>query len=109
MASPRTTVLAWTFWAAAVGLAILAVMYSGDVHSETYSAVDRAGNRATLYEEPCASGLEWLKQWKRATLMYHGQQYEAFWRVVGGYVVLLDSAGDLSPIQPEAFKKDETL
>ena len=68
-------------------------------------AKDRAGNSVTLHEAPCVSA-PWLKDWKTATFIYGGKTYAACWRIQNDMVIVLDAAGDVSPLPMTAFKPE---
>jgi len=68
-------------------------------------AKDNNGNSVTLHEAPCVSS-PWLKDWKTATFIYGGKTYAACWRIQNNMVIVIDSAGDVSPLPMEAFKPE---
>lgn len=57
----------------------------------------------TLHDSQC--GQPWLDGWKRASMTYRGKDFEACWMHQEGVIFLLDSAGDLTPLPVNAFKK----
>lgn len=85
---------------------LLAPLYAAD----TYSASDENG-KLTLTKEPCAQH-PWLKEWKLARWFFQGKPYEACWNVQptrtgGQMVVVIDSAGVVTPLPPQIFRMDE--
>ena len=68
-------------------------------------AKDGSGNSVTLQETACVSD-PWLKEWKSATMFYRGKHYAACWRIQGDMVVIIDSAGDVTPLPMGAFKQE---
>lgn len=105
----RITILSWLIWALLAAGLIGCVFWASPAHATTYSAQDSRGNKVTLSDEKCASGLAWLEQWRKADMFYEGKEYQACWRVVGDYVFVIDSAGDISPIRKEVFAKDQEI
>lgn len=71
-------------------------------------AKDREGNSVTLQETACVSDM-WLKEWKAATMFYQGKQYAACWRLQGNTVVVIDSAGDVTPLPMTAFRPETSV
>ena len=85
-------------------LAIVLMLFAISSNAEMV-ARDDAGNTVTLQETECVSG-PWLKDWKAATMFYEGKHYAACWRVQGTKVVIIDSAGDVTPIPMQAFRPE---
>ena len=56
-----------------------------------------------LHDAQCSQ--PWLGDWKKASMVYRGKDFEACWMHMEGVIFLLDSAGDLTPIPVNAFKK----
>lgn len=71
-------------------------------------AKDAAGNSVTLQETACVSD-PWLKDWKAAVMFFDGKQYAACWRIQGQTVVIIDSAGDVTPIPMTAFRQETSV
>lgn len=70
----------------------------------TYTMQDRQGNVVMLYDQPCEQR-GWFSTWKKAQVKYQGKDYEACWSAVGGNVLVFDSAGDLTPVPIQMFRK----
>lgn len=68
-------------------------------------SVSNGNNRLTLTDKDCQLG-GWFKGWKVARMVYDGKTYEACWKLQGETVVVVDSAGDMSNVPAQAFKKD---
>ena len=80
--------------------------------AETFSATDENG-KLTLSNTPCTLG-NWFKEWKAAHWLYKGKSYEACWRLqktMDGRdrIVIIDSAGMVTPVDPRAFAPDEAI
>lgn len=85
-------------------LAVVLMLFAMSAHAGMV-ARDSAGNVLSLHDEVCVAA-PWLKAWKTATLQYEGKVYAACWRVQDGLIMVLDSAGDITPVPPEMFKKE---
>lgn len=97
-------IIAISFGAAAL------VAWSSGWAADTMSASDQNG-KITLSLEPCAAS-PWLAEWKTASWLYKGKVYAACWRVQkttsgADTVIVLDSDGMVTPIDPRQFKRDE--
>lgn len=66
---------------------------------------DGTGNILTLHNEQCVAA-PWLKGWKTATFVYDGKTFAACWREQQGTIVVLDSAGDVTPVPAHLFKRE---
>ncbi len=84
-------------------LAVL-VLFAASVNAAMV-AKDGSGNSVTLGETECVAA-PWLKDWKTATMFYEGKTYAACWRLQGNLVVVLDSAGDVTPIPMTSFRPE---
>lgn len=84
-------------------LAAVLVLFSMSAKADMIMK-DRQGNSITLHEEACTV-LPWLEKWKTATFIYQGKVHAACWRFQAGTVVVLDSAGDVTPVPPQAFER----
>lgn len=82
--------------------AVVLVLGTCSVLAQTYQFQARDAT-VTLHNEACSKG--WLKGWKKASMTYKGQDYDACWMHNEGVVFILDSAGDLTPLPVNAFKK----
>ena len=79
------------------------MLVSAAAFADNLTARDQAGNYVTLMSDACVVG-PWLKEWKTAVFLYKGKQYEACWKLQGTTVVILDSAGEVTPLPAGAFK-----
>lgn len=68
-------------------------------------ARDAMGNYAALHKESCVAA-PWLKDWKTATVKYEGKMFAACWKMQDGTILVLDSAGDVTPIPVSAFTNE---
>jgi len=90
-------------------LAVVLVLFSMSAKASGNLVVrDDNGNSATITQEPCVIS-PWLKDWKQGTLVYGGKTYATCWRLIGETVFILDSAGDVSPIQARYFKPETKI
>lgn len=99
------TIIPLRYWLLAIAL-VLSLVVPRLGMAETFTMKDAHGNSVTLLDEPCYEAPPWLG-WRKARMVYRAQTYEACWRVFGNTVLILDSAGDSSPVPVSAFKKDE--
>lgn len=95
----------YVFW-----VAIIVCWPSMLLADGTVSATDPNG-KLTLYKTPCSMG-GWFEKWKSAHWMYKGKPYEACWAVQptrqgGQMVIVIDSSGVVTPIDPRAFSEDQ--
>ena len=96
----------WRNLLVVVALAIAgAMVFSGRAFADTYTLRDEAGSVVRLLEEPCEGPPAWLGL-RKATVLYHGKDYDACWVGVGQVVVVFDSNGDATPIPAAQFTKD---
>lgn len=68
-------------------------------------ARDDRGNVARLREAPCKVHA-WLKNFYEAEVVYNGKTYAACCGRIGSVILVIDEAGDLSPIPISAFEKE---
>ena len=88
-------------------LAVVLMLFAMSVNAAMV-AKDSAGNSVTLQETACVSD-PWLKDWKAATMFYQGKVFAACWRIQGQTVVIIDSAGDVTPIPMTAFRPETSV
>ena len=85
-------------------LALLLAFFAFNVSADDLVVRDAAGNVVKLHETDCKQ--PWMKKWKQATFEYEKKRYDACWRLVGSTVVVMDSAGDVTPLPAQAFSKE---
>lgn len=73
-------------------------------HAQVMTFEDPLGNSVQLFDTPCYEAPPWLG-FRKASMLYQGKSYEACWTLVGHTVLLIDSAGDSTPIPMDVFKK----
>ena len=77
----------------------------------TYSVTSEHG-KLTLTAEPCKAH-EWLKGWQLARWTWQGKDYSACWRIQSDgrqkFVVVVDSAGDVTTFYPAQFVEDKAI
>lgn len=88
-------------------LAVVLMLFALSVNAAMV-AKDAQGNSVTLQETACVSD-PWLKDWKAATMFYQGRVFAACWRLQGNLVIILDSAGDITPIPMTAFRPETSV
>jgi hypothetical protein len=92
-------------------VAIALLVVAGDAWGDTFSATDKDG-KITLTTEPCTQAGPWFLKWKAAKWLWQGKDYEACWAIQSSSngsqrILIIDSGGDVSNIDPLVFKKDE--
>ena len=85
-------------------LALLFVFLAFNVSAADLVLRDQAGNVVKLHETDCKQ--PWMKKWKQATFEYEKKIFQACWRLVGSTVVVMDSAGDVTPLPAQAFMRE---
>jgi hypothetical protein len=73
----------------------------------TFSMTDRNG-KLTITMKPCPLG-EWFKDWRAASWIFRGQQFEGCWTWQQRTIIVIDSAGAVSTHSPETFQKDTPI
>lgn len=115
--SPRKMiVLPWLIWALVLGASIAAALYASGVQAQaprTFSSED-ANGKITLVQAPCEKAGPWFGNWRAATWLYKGKHYDACWLAVqtsGGSqtILVIDSDGQVSNIDPQRFRPDEGI
>lgn len=108
----KTVIPKW-LWAIVLIGALAGAMKAGKVFADApriaKSTVD--GDFVKIWQSPCASktviGIAnpaVLPLLKRATMRYEGKDYEACWAEYEGHAVIIDEAGDVTPIPLRAFR-----
>ena len=74
--------------------------------------ITNADGKITLTKDPCLLAGPWFKNWRAAKWMYRGKMYEACWSVAGTRgggqsILVIDSDGQVSQIDPNAFAPDQ--
>ena len=108
------TVFPLPFWVVLLAGLIICLPGCATVTAESHPGYDgppmvlhtQGGDMVRLTSQPCPNSNGWLTM-NKADMLYQGKNYEACWFVMGTYVVVMDSNGDVSPIPAQAFKRDE--
>lgn len=91
-------------------VAVLLMVVWSTAYAQTMSATNEDG-KLTLTKEPCKLAGPWFEKWKAAKWMYRGKPYDACWTVAGTRgggqsILIIDSDGQVSQIDPRAFQTD---
>lgn len=111
----KMTLLPWLLWAAILGGSIGLTLYASKTHADSpriaKSTVD--GDFVKLWQGPCESktviGIAnpaVLPLLKKAMMRYEGKDYEACWAEHDGHAIVIDEAGDVTPIPLRAFRNE---
>lgn len=81
------------------------MLFAVSVNAGDLFVKDRAGSKITLKETACSIA-GWFSKWKNAIVLYQGKTYQACWRLQADSVVVIDSAGDVTPVPAGAFQRE---
>jgi len=95
----------------AISLGIVLALLPAALLAQSMSATNADG-KITLTKDPCLLAGPWFKNWRAAKWMYRGKMYEACWSVAGTRgggqsILVIDSDGQVSQIDPNAFAPDQ--
>lgn len=106
---------------AIVGAVILGIFIFGTLlyavgsfaEGGTFSSVDEDG-KLTITQDPCEKAGPWFAKWRAAQWMWRGKNYDACWSVAqtrdgGRVIVVIDSDGQISNIEPRRFRPEDGI